>query len=87
MTCDVENPSPGLEQAQIVWFSFRLVVFKASFNNMSAISWRSDFFVDDTGGPGENHRPFASHGQMLSHIVVHLALIDIRTHNTSGDRH
>jgi hypothetical protein len=35
----------------------------------------------------ENHRPVASHWQILSHNVVHLALIEIRTHNISGDRH
>jgi len=29
---------------------------------------------------GENHRPVA-HWQTLSHNVVHLALIEIRTHN------
>jgi hypothetical protein len=43
--------------------------------------------VDETGGPGENHRPVASHWQTLSHNVVHLALIEIRTHNISGDRY
>jgi hypothetical protein len=26
--------------------------------------------VNDTGGPGENHRPVASHWQILSHNVV-----------------
>jgi len=39
----------------------RVVVFKASFNNISAISWRSVFLVKVTGVPGENHRPVASH--------------------------
>jgi hypothetical protein len=34
-----------------------------------------------------NHRPVASHWQTLSHNVVHLALIEIRTHNISGDWH
>ena len=34
-----------------------------------------------------NHWPFASHWQTLSHNVVHLALIEIRAHNISGDRH
>jgi hypothetical protein len=32
-------------------------------------------------------RPVASHWQTLSHNVVHLTLIEIRTHNISGDRH
>jgi hypothetical protein len=39
--------------------------------------------VEETGGSGENHRPVASHCQTLSHNVVHLALIEIRTHNIS----
>jgi hypothetical protein len=64
-----------------------LVVFNATFNNISAISWRSGLLVEEIGGLGENHRPSASHWQTLSHNVVHLALIEIRTHNISGDRH
>ena len=36
---------------------------------------------------GENHLPVASHWHTLSHNVVHLALIGIRTHNISGDRY
>jgi hypothetical protein len=59
----------------------------ASFNNISIISWQSVLLVEETGGPGENHWPVASHWQILSHNVVHLALIEIRTHNISGDRH
>ena len=39
------------------------------------------------GRLGENHRPVANHWQTLSHNVVHLALIEIRTHNISGDWH
>ena len=64
-----------------------LVVFNAIFNNISVISWRSVLLVEETGEPGENHRPVASHCQTLSHNVVQLALIEIRTHNISGDRH
>ena len=48
---------------------------------------RSVLLVEDTGGPGEKHRPVASHWQSLSHNVVHLALIEIRTHNISYDGH
>ena len=33
----------------------RIMVFKATFNNISVISWRSVLLV------GENHRPVASH--------------------------
>ena len=28
----------------------------ATFNNISAISWRSVLFVEETGVPGEKHR-------------------------------
>jgi hypothetical protein len=37
------------------------MVFNATFNNISVISWRSVLLVGETGGPGENHRPAASH--------------------------
>jgi len=50
------------------------MVFNATFNNISVISWRSVLLVEETGGPRENHRPVASHWQTLSHNVVHLAL-------------
>jgi hypothetical protein len=32
-----------------------LMVFNATFNNISVISWRSVLMVEETGGPGENH--------------------------------
>jgi hypothetical protein len=59
----------------------------ATFNNISVISWRSVLLVEETGGPGENLRPASSHWQILSHNVVHLAMIGRRTHNSSGDGH
>ena len=34
-----------------------VMVFNATFNNISDISWRSVLLVEETGGPGENHRP------------------------------
>ena len=37
-----------------------LMVFNPTFNNISAISWRSVLLVEGTGVPGENHRPVAS---------------------------
>jgi hypothetical protein len=30
------------------------MVFKAAFNNISVISWRSVVLVEETGVPGEN---------------------------------
>jgi hypothetical protein len=38
-----------------------LMVFNVTFNNISVISWGSVLLVEETEGPGENHRPVASH--------------------------
>jgi predicted permease len=40
---------------------FRFMVLNATFNNISVILWRSVLLVDETGVPGENHRPVAGH--------------------------
>jgi hypothetical protein len=32
-----------------------LMLFNATFNNISGISWRSVLLVEETGGPGENN--------------------------------
>jgi len=37
------------------------MVFKATFNNVSVILWRSVLLVEETGGPRKNHRPVAKH--------------------------
>ena len=37
------------------------MVFNAAFNNISDILWQSFFLVEETGVPGEYHRPVASH--------------------------
>ena len=69
------------------WIRVCLMVFNATFNNISLISCRSVLLVEETWGPGENNRPVASYWQTLSHNVVHLAMNEIRTHNIGGDRH
>ena len=46
------------------------MVFNATCNNILATSWRSAFLVEETGVPGKNHQPVASHRQTLSHNVV-----------------
>jgi len=46
------------------------MVFNATFNIMSVISWKLVLLVEETGVPGENHRPAVSHCQILSHNVV-----------------
>jgi hypothetical protein len=77
-----------LKGDQGISFKVRVMVFNATFNNISVIAWRSVLLVEDTGVPGENHRPAASHWQTLSHNVVLYTprLSEIRTHNISGDR-
>jgi hypothetical protein len=47
------------------------------------------FYWWETGVPGENHRPAASHRQTLSHNVIPSTprLRGIRTPNVSGDSH
>jgi len=42
------------------------MVLNATFNNISAISWRSVLLVEETGVSGENDRPAASHWKTLS---------------------
>jgi hypothetical protein len=66
-----------------------VMVFNATFNNISVISWRSVLLAEETRVSGENHRPFASHWQTLSHNVVSSTprLSGIQTHNVSNDRH
>jgi hypothetical protein len=39
------------------------MVFNATFNNNSDISWQSILLVEETGAPGQNRRPAASHRQ------------------------
>ena len=39
----------------------RVMLLNVTFNNISVISWRSVLLVEETGLPGENHRPVASH--------------------------
>jgi len=50
------------------------MVFNATFNNISGISWLSVLLVEETGVTGENHRPATSHWQTLSHNVVPYAI-------------
>jgi hypothetical protein len=54
-------------------------------NQTSVKSWRLVLLMEETGVPGENHRPVTSHWQTLSHIVVSSTphLSGIWTHNFS----
>jgi hypothetical protein len=48
----------------------RVIVFNATFNFISVISWRLVLFEEETGVPGENHQPATSHQLTLSHYIV-----------------
>jgi len=39
---------------------FDMIVFNATFSNISVISWQSVLVVEEAGVPGGNHRPCAS---------------------------
>ena len=56
------------------------MVFNATFNNSSVLSWRSVLLVEEIRKPRENHR------QTLSQNVASRipCLSRIRTHNVSG---
>jgi hypothetical protein len=56
-----------------------LMVTNATFNNITVISWQSVLLVEETGCLRETQQSAASHWQTLSHNVVHLALMVIRT--------
>jgi SpoU rRNA methylase family enzyme len=66
-----------------------LMVLNDTFNNISVISWRSVLLLEKTGGP-EKTTDMSQVTDKLYHIIfvhVHLALVEIRTHNISGDKH
>jgi len=48
-------------QFSILWLFPVFVMLNATFNNISAISWRSVLLVEETGVPGKKHLPVASH--------------------------
>ena len=47
-----------------------LMVFNATFSNISVISWQSVLLEEKTGGPEEKHWHAASYWQTISHNVV-----------------
>jgi hypothetical protein len=55
------------------------MVFNATFNNVLVISWQSVLLVEETGVPGENHQPAASHWKTLSHNVVFMQDVKMRS--------
>ena len=57
------------------------MVFNATFNIMSVISWRSVLLVVETG---EKHRPASSYIMLYQ---VHLDMSGIRNDNISSEKH
>jgi hypothetical protein len=49
-----------------------VIVFNATFNNISAISGWLVFLMEEIRLPGENHRPASSHLQTLSIPLAHI---------------
>ena len=72
-----------LQNLVFVYLFVCLMVVNATFNNILAISWWSGLLVEETGRPGDNHRPVASHWKTLSLNAVHLVLIEIRINKNS----
>jgi hypothetical protein len=46
------------------------MVFNATVNNISVISWGSALLMEETGVTEENHRPVTSYLKTLSHNAV-----------------
>ena len=61
-----------------------VMMFNATFNNISVISWRS-VLVEETGVPGENHRPITNTNQVSpSREATDLSAFEIRPHKMGG---
>ena len=45
----------------IIMMEFGVMMFNATYNNMSVVSWRSVLLVEEAGISGENYRITASH--------------------------
>ena len=55
----------------IIWrVMIMVIVFNATFNNISAISWWSVLLMEETRMPGENYQPATSHWQFY-HIMLY----------------
>jgi hypothetical protein len=64
------STSTEWEKQNNFWVRVQVLVFNATFNNISVNSWRSVLLVEENRVPWEHHRPAASHWLTLSHNVV-----------------
>jgi hypothetical protein len=65
------------------------MVFNATFNNISVVSWRSVLLEEETGVSTKT-TDLSQVNDKLYHIIlyqVHLSTSGARTHNVSGDSH
>jgi hypothetical protein len=59
---------------QLTFGSVQFMVFNATLSNISVISWRSVLLAEETGVPGENHRP-------VTDKLYHIMLYGVLTHS------
>ena len=64
---------PGYKRVRV-----RVMVFNTTFNNISAISWRSVLLVEETGVPGEKKTTDPSQvTDTFCHIMLHRVRLGI----------